>query len=778
MPSGPRRPDIFATPGGPCPKTLSLAPSPLPSLTASRRAFRAPALTRARRLGLGAVAALGLVGVAVVRATEAAAGQPPTMALAMGMDVIVILSVIAGYVVLATPRAGSGSPHRLLWVPFLLGLGVLAAEALTGWLHVGTIDPKTSLPADLTTAVVASAVGVVDTVLALAILVSLRPLVLYRRRRATVTAWGLLLGLGLAAALTFAGRPLDEYGPAAMLPFVVGAVLVGTGLSARQGWVGALTFRQRMTAAFLALGVAVTLGGLIYIRIAGPALLPVGDGSGDVGSVPYTAALSRPLGVVVLLSTAFGGLYAFAAGLWLLFGLPVADAQDQRVGERRALRSLADLSGRLLDRGALAAAIARGPVEAGLGDAAWVALTDPPRGVLTPTVVAAEGIGLEAAASASDAAALTRAATDGNGPLVLAHAETDHRVRARPGDGVGSLIVLPLAHGSEAGGLTRGALLVARRLADAFEADDLAALDTFAGQAALSLSHADLFADALERERLARELALAREVQQRLLPQSLPEVAGIQIAAAERPAREVGGDYYDAVRLGADCVGLLVADVSGKGAAAAFYMAELKGIFQAGSRLTRAPGEFLAQANDALAGSLGRGAFVSAAYAVLDAEAGTLSLARAGHTPAVLVRDGGRPDAGRWLLRGDGLAIGLDRAGPLFRQTLREQTVALAPGDTLVLYTDGLVEARDAGGEEYGYDRLLGFVARHAHVDALDLRDLLLAEHRAWSGSDDPDDDTTFMVVRWTGRGAAPPAADVSNGPPLTERPAFAPASA
>ncbi|MEM1115938.1 MAG: PP2C family protein-serine/threonine phosphatase [Bacteroidota bacterium] len=714
------------------------------------------------------------MSVAIVRSAEAAAGEPPPLGLAMGMDVIVVLAVAVGYVALITPRSGSTAPHRLLWTPFLIGLGVLAAEAVTGWLHEGAIDPKTALPADLETAVVASAVGLIDTLLSLAILVSLRPLVLYRRRRAIVTAWGLLLVLGLAAALTFAGRPLDEYGPNAMLPFLVGAVLVGTGLSARQSWVSALTFRERMTAAFLALGVAVTLGALIYIRIAGPALLPVGDGTGEVASVPYTAALSRPLGVVVLLTTAFGGLYAFAGGLWLLFGLPGADVQDQRVGERRALRSLADLSGRLLDRSALAAAIARGPVEAGFGDAAWVALTDPPRGVLTPTVVAAEGIGTEAAAAATDAAALARAATDADGPLVLAHAAADHRVRTRPGDGVGSLVVLPLAQDTEAGGLTRGALFIARRLADAFEADDLAALDTFAGQAGLSLSHADLFADALERERLARELALAREVQQRLLPQSLPEVEGVQIAAAERPAREVGGDYYDAVRLGDDCVGLLVADVSGKGAAAAFYMAEMKGIFQAGSRLTRAPGEFLAQANDALSASLGRGDFVSASYAVLDAEAGTLAVARAGHTPAVLVRDRSRRDGGRWLLRGDGLAIGLDRTGTLFRQTLREQTVALAPGDTVVLYTDGLVEARDANGEEYGYDRLLDFVARHAHVDALDLRDLLLAEHRSWAGSDEAEDDTTFVVVRWTGRGETVPVADLTDGPPLTERPAFA----
>ncbi len=745
--------------------------------SASRRAFRALAATRTRRVLVGVLAGLALVGVATVRVVEAAAGQPPAWSLAMLLDLGVVAALVAAYVALIAPHRPGASALRALWTPLLIGVGVLGLEALAGWLDTGVIDPKTGLPESLQTALLASGIGALDASLALAVLVSLRQLVLYRRRRAVVVAWWTLLGLGLAAALTYTGRPLTEYSPPAVLPFVVGAVLVGTGISFRQAWVATLTFRQRLTAAGLALALAATLVGLIYVRIAGPAFLPIGDGSGDVGAVPYTAALSRPLAIVVLLAASFGGLYAFAAGLLLLFGLPAADAYDQRAGERRALRALTDLSGRLLDRHALAEAVAQGPVEAGLGDAAWVALTDPAHGVLTPVVVAAAGIKPDRAAAAADAAAFAHDAAEDDAPVVLSYAEADHRVHARPGDGVGSLVALPLAASApdEVGtaGLARGVLLVARAQVDAFEADDVAALETFARQAALSLSHADLFAEALERDRLARELALARQVQQRLLPQSLPHVDGLQIAAAEHPAREVGGDYYDVARIGEDCLGVLVADVSGKGAAAAFYMAELKGIFQAGSRLTRAPGEFLAQANDALSPSLGRGDFASAAYAVLDADAGTLALARAGHTPAVLVRHRDRRDGGRWLLRGGGLAIGLDRAGVLFRQTLREQTIHLAPGDTVVLYTDGLVEARDASGEEFGYDRLALFVEEHQDADAPALRDLLLDRLRAWTDGGEPDDDTTLLVLRWDGRGHDLPPADISAGPPIFEHPAF-----
>lgn len=769
-------PDIFATSRRSRPKTGLPSFRPLSTATArSPRVFRALVSTRTRRVLVGGLAVLALGGVAAVRAAEAAMAQPPPPSLAMLLDLGVIGALAAAYVALIAPRQPGASALRALWTPLLVGLGVLGLEALAGGLHDGAIDPKTALPTSLRTALLASGIGVLDAVLALAILVSLRQLVLYRRRRAVVVAWWTLLGLGLAAGLMYTGRPLTEYSPPGVLPFIVGAVLVGTGISFRQAWVDTLTFRQRMAAAGLALGLAATLVGLIYVRISGPAILPVGDGSGDVSAVPYTAALSRPLAIVVLLATAFGGLYAFAAGLLLLFGLPAADAYDQRTSERRALRSLTDLSGRLLDRQALVAAIARGPVESGLGDAAWVALTDPAHGVITPVVVAAEGIAEERAQAAADAAAFASATAES--PLVLPYAEADHRVRARPGDGIGSLVALPLAATGpdEAGvaGLTRGVLVVARRQVEAFEADDVSALETFASQASLSLSHADLFAEALERDRLARELALAREVQQRLLPQSLPELDGVQIAAVEHPAREVGGDYYDVAQIGRDCLGMLVADVSGKGAAAAFYMAEMKGVFQAGSRLTRAPGEFLAQANDALSPSLGRGDFASAVYAVLDAEAGTLALARAGHTPAVLVRSRQRPDGGRWLLRGDGLAIGLDRGGALFRRTLQEQTVRLAAGDVVVLYTDGLVEARNEAGEEFGYDRLAAVVEEHQDAGADALRDRLLAELHTWTGSGEPDDDTTLLVLRWTGRGTDLPPADVTAGPPISERPAF-----
>ena len=166
----------------------------------------------------------------------------------------------------------------------------------------------------------------------------------------------------------------------------------------------------------------------------------------------------------------------------------------------------------------------------------------------------------------------------------------------------------------------------------------------------------------------------------------------------------------------------------------------------------RAPVAVVASGLATLAPSLRRGTFVSAAYAVVDVEAGTLAVARAGHCPPVHARDAALPGGGARLLRGRGVALGLGSLD-LFRRTLDEQHVDLAPGDAFVLYTDGLVEARDAAGEEWGYARLLDAVARHRAEPATALLAALLAEHRAWSAMPDaPADDVTVVVMKWNGR--------------------------
>ncbi len=717
----------------------------------------APTATRARRAaGWGVVGAV-LLAVASLRVTYASAGLLPTTATAAVLDVAALAALALAYALVVAARSQSAGSTPLYALGLATGaLIVLAAvTALAESVLGGARLSPGGRPADSATALAGAAVGLAEGLTAVGVTASLRSLLLVARRRAVVVAWRVALAAGAGSALLVAGRPPAEPPPAASVALLVLAVLAGTGLALRQSAPATLTGRDRWRGAALAAGLIAAVAAVYVTRgMGGPGVPPLGM---LVGRSPDTA---------LTVASSVAAVYGVAALLALLVGLPGTAATERRQGERRALRALAGLSGQVLDRDALAAAVARGPVDAGLADAAWLVLTDPASGSLAPHVAAAEGIAADDAEAAADHGALLKAA--GGRALVLGRASADYRVRTRPGRGLGSLAVVPFTAGERT-----GAVVAARVLPEAFEPDDVSALETFAGQAGLALSHASLFAEALAREHLARELALARDVQRRLFPATLPTIDGLDLAAAEQPAREVGGDYYDAVRLGPACVGLLVADVSGKGAAAAFYMAELKGIVQAASRLTRAPGDLLAQANDAMGASLARGAFVSAAYAVVDADAGTVALGRAGHCPPILARDPARSDGGVWLLRPAGLAVGLDREGTAFRRVLGEHTVRLAPGDVLVLYTDGLVEVRNPDGEEYGYERLASLVAAHRDQSAGEIRDALLDAHRSWGQGADAPDDLSLLVMVWHGRAAVavPPPAD--HLPPVTLRPAF-----
>ncbi|HLT45696.1 MAG TPA: GAF domain-containing SpoIIE family protein phosphatase [Rubricoccaceae bacterium] len=752
---------------------------PLVRTLGSRLRLRPPALPllrsgRARRVLLWAASAtlflaltLALGGLAVVGAPVATVTRVALNVGAVGLGLL-LYPLLAPYF-----ERGPSDPIRALWTVLLFALGLLGAFFLQPVVFgAARLDPATGLPADLGAAMDAALVALLEALFAVALLHTLRPLVLFRRTIRAVRMWGAFVVLATLAALASAAAPPDvpNAWPAVVLTVLaVGAMIY---VSFRLAWIVPLPFRRKLAALGLAFVLVVVLAFVLVQRSAGTgAAAAMGD------SLPLSALFSRSLSELVSFALAFGVLYGSTTFLSLLFHLPTSGTYEQRSGEIRAFRALAELTGSVLDRRQLLAMIASAPVTAGIAEAAWLALVDVRSGSLAPRIVAAEGIAAEAAGRLTDAEALTAEVATTREPLLLGTAAADHRVRARPGDGIGSLLVLPLT----AGGQAHGALFAARAVTDGFEEEDAGALATFAGQAALALSHAALFEDALEKERMARELALAREVQQRLLPQHLPEIPGAEIAVAERPAHEVCGDYYDVVELGGGCVGVLVADVAGKGAAAAFYMAELKGIFQSTARLTRSPGAFLAQANEALAGSLGRHAFISAVYGVLDPAAGTFTFARAGHCPVVMARAPER-GGGHWLLRADGLGLGLD-AGPLFRRTLHEQVVHLAPGDVFALYSDGLVEARNGAGEEYGYDRLTEALCRHRGRDADGLLAALLAEHRAFTGDTPHDDDLTLVVLRWNGRDA--PANGVADGddaraavaaaaePPFTVRPAF-----
>lgn len=247
-----------------------------------------------------------------------------------------------------------------------------------------------------------------------------------------------------------------------------------------------------------------------------------------------------------------------------------------------------------------------------------------------------------------------------------------------------------------------------------------------------------------ERERLVAEFDVARHAQQRMLPAHPPQIPGYEIAASCRPAREVGGDLYDFLILPNERIGIVVADVSGKGVPAALYMTLTKGLLASIAENESDPAAILREVNRHLYKVCGRKMFVTMILGVLDPATQTLTYARAGHNPGVWRCVQSRTDT---LLRAPGLGLGLNK-GKLFDRTLRLESIRIEPGDAVVLYSDGITEAMNYVQDEYGEERLLASIASADGLSAAQTQEMILADVNQFLGEVPPQDDMTLVVVR------------------------------
>jgi sigma-B regulation protein RsbU (phosphoserine phosphatase) len=267
----------------------------------------------------------------------------------------------------------------------------------------------------------------------------------------------------------------------------------------------------------------------------------------------------------------------------------------------------------------------------------------------------------------------------------------------------------------------------------------------------MTASIEDLLRQAAEKKRLEEELRIAHEIQMSLLPQGPLLMPGLSVTALCVPAREVGGDYYDFLPLGDQRVGVLIADVSGKGTSAALYMAELKGLVLSLSEIHSSPRDLLIAANRIISHHLDARSFITMTYAVIDLRARTMTYARAGHTPLIYVPGSCAAGAERQvqILVPDGMVVGLKLDnGEMFERHLVEETIPLQAGDLYLLFTDGISEAMNARDDLFGEARLGRLVEAHAHLPSEELRERMLREIAAFVGDAPQHDDMTMILVK------------------------------
>ena len=209
------------------------------------------------------------------------------------------------------------------------------------------------------------------------------------------------------------------------------------------------------------------------------------------------------------------------------------------------------------------------------------------------------------------------------------------------------------------------------------------------------------------------------------------------------PAFEVGGDYYDFFNLGDDRLGFVIADVSGKGISAAFIMAEIKGIFESIAKIIPTPKEVLVKANEILQYSLDKKNFVTAVYGTIDIKKGIINFSRAGHMPAILIRDGNVIQ-----LRPDGIGLGLDYSQN-FECNLQQTEIILKENDIFLLFTDGITESKNSELEDYGFDRFEKVLIMNdgKHVD--EISNHIMKEVATFSQGNPQHDDITLVIFKW-----------------------------
>ncbi len=248
----------------------------------------------------------------------------------------------------------------------------------------------------------------------------------------------------------------------------------------------------------------------------------------------------------------------------------------------------------------------------------------------------------------------------------------------------------------------------------------------------------------LERERMTREFEISRNIQIKLIPQKFPEIPGYDICSFCNPAKEVGGDYYDFSIPGKDKIGFIIGDVSGKGLPASIYMTLCKGVFQSYSDGNPSPKEVLTKMNNSIHKMIEKGVFVTMYYAVLNYEKDELLFCRAGHNPMFFFNS----TANHFVkFKPSGLAIGLS-SQERFYSFLDEEKIKMNSGDYLMLFTDGLTEAKNSLGEFYGEERLENIFLKNSGVDAQSLIEAVKNDVKLFVQESEQYDDITIIVIK------------------------------
>ncbi|MCC2548424.1 PP2C family protein-serine/threonine phosphatase [Hymenobacter sp. BT175] len=553
-----------------------------------------------------------------------------------------------------------------------------------------------------------------------------RSLVLFRSSSQLRTQWR---AFEVLLALVLVRLFVPTFSPVANFITLGLIALIGVYMSGNQRWVAYLNRRQKWEVLLLQLGLLLSLMGFsAYFLHVGSRL----QGIVPVQQQDFILNLT-------LMATFFSGMGLLVT----LFNLPTAGVFEQKREEILSLQRLTQLIQKGQSEQEVYTMLFDAAVQTVSADAAWLEIDDetlplenraynvrPEQSTLIRNLLAEYNL--------SQIEYLNNDLPNSSGFRTLDL-------------GFGSLLVMPLRSAKR----QYGSLYLLKEQRHGFDRESLSILQTFTSQTVLSIENLQLLAASIQSERVKEELKIASSVQDSLIPKELPTDNWFEISSHALAAKEVGGDFYDFLHLPGRRLAILIGDVSGKGVTAAFHMAQMKGIFHAlmqENPLARderekfpVPSKFMAMANRALVHCLERSSFITAALYIIDYEHGGFVFARAGHCHTLYYHSIKEEVS---YFRTAGLGLGIIRTDS-YEKHIKNQFYDYNPGDVMVIYTDGIVEARGANQEEYGEERLQQMLERTYYLEASEIKEQMLADLNEFSKGQPMHDDQTLLVIKF-----------------------------
>jgi phosphoserine phosphatase RsbU/P len=549
-------------------------------------------------------------------------------------------------------------------------------------------------------------------------------LILYQKSKWLLRLWN-VFEWGLLITLLYNSFDIP-YVEGVYVTLLTVFVIIGLVLSGNMKWVAYLNFRQKWTSLLLLL---LTIFYLMYGFYTVSSSVEVLLG--------HTQNITNyRVHIFILSLMTFVSIYSIFSFLVILFNLPTTSVFEQKLEEVVNFQRISQSIQTEQSEESVYNILLETSVSTVFADAAWleVKIHEQDPKIFTYKITDKEAHDIINHLNAQNVKGVLDQGSDKTKNL-------SRHLASLKGSRFRSILAFPIYVKGE----NIGTLALLKELAEGFNKEMTKIVSTFSNQAGISIENFRLMEEALQNERYKEELKIAKTVQKSLLPDVLEKHSDFEIAAFSESADEVGGDYYDTLRTNEDMVSLIVADVSGKGTTAAFHMSQMKGIFHSLAQSCIEPDEFMKKANQALVYCLERGSFISASFFVVDTKNKKVRYSRAGHCPVLYYHASSNTAE---YLKDKGIALGMVR-NKSYGNFIQANEFNYHSGDIMVLYTDGITEAKDKKGEEFGYNRLTDVLMAVKDATPRQIQEQLINRLYEFSGSSNINDDYTTMIVKF-----------------------------